>query len=184
MLRLRIPIVDGVNIVTRRVDDLQRCHQVFDQRVSLRLRLNGEIEVGHPDQLFHVGPGNQGAAEHHDLLIEIGLRDKTCHQRPEDRLGIDIHARRGFVLVGYGQDSHHTGDSNDPGNNNPQPTTHPHAPQDAHRLSNQFIHRTQTLSVILVAGRVWCAPHPVMPQAGEIRHDRTSTRSIRTSSVE
>jgi hypothetical protein len=93
-------------------------------------RLDVQIKIRHPDQLLDVRPVDQGAAEQHDLLIDVRLCDQTGHQRPENRLGIDKDARRRFVLVGNGQDGRHACRAHDPGDDDPQPATLPHPAQD------------------------------------------------------
>ena len=89
-----------VEVVARRALDLQRLHQRVDQRFLLGLGIGLQVEVGHAHELLDVRPADQRAAQHDDLLVDVGLHRQAGHQRLQDRLGVDVDARARLVLVG------------------------------------------------------------------------------------
>ena len=62
-------------------------------RLTLLRVLYREVEVGHGIS-FDVRPTDQRAAEQIDLLTDVGLDREPRHQRAQNRLGIDVDARR------------------------------------------------------------------------------------------
>jgi hypothetical protein len=129
-----------VQVVAAGVADLDVLGQPVDQRFLLDLGTGLEVQVGHADELLHIGPADQRAAEHGDLLLDIGLHGQAGHQGLEDRLRVDVDARRGLVLVGDAPDDDDADDGHDPGHHQRRPAELPHAAHDREQLSDDFFH--------------------------------------------
>ena len=127
-------------IVPPGAPDGEALGQIIDQPVLFLLGLHPQIEIGHANQLLHIGATDQRAAQNPDLLIDVGLDRKAAHQRLEDRLGVHIDARRRLELVGQSHDDGGAGDANHPGDRQPQPAPLPHSAQQRRQLPNQLIH--------------------------------------------
>lgn len=78
-----------------------------------------------------LGRFDQRAAEHRDLLVDVGLHGQARHQRTQHRLGIDEHPGAGLVLVGHLVDHHAGDDADHPGERKAPPPEAPHAAQVA-----------------------------------------------------
>ena len=98
--------------------------QPGQQRFARTLAVDRQVQVGQPDQLLHIGAGNQRAPHDLDLLLDVGADRHALHQRVQQALGIDIDPRAGSVDVG------HPGHDEPPGQTDqPDDADHPPAPR-------------------------------------------------------
>ena len=140
LLRLRVPIGNDVDVVRDVAGELDRPHQVVDQVVALGVGLDAEIEVRHANQLLDIGPADQRPAHQRDLLVEIRLDGESRHDRPQQRLRVDIDAS---ARLEFFRNAIHDGDADyrgDPGGRQPDPAAVPHGAQVRNRALKEFIH--------------------------------------------
>jgi len=102
---------------------------VVDQLVARGAGLHAQIEVGHTDQLFYVGPAEERPAHQSDLLVHVWLDHEARKHWPEQRLGIDIHARARFVSFRSAIHHGHADDRREPRCREPDPPAVPHSAQ-------------------------------------------------------
>jgi len=62
-----------------------------------------------------------------DLLIEVGLNDESRHQGPQQRFGVDVDTRAGFVPLGNTVNNPDANNRGEPRDNQTNPASMPHS---------------------------------------------------------
>ena len=114
--------------------------QAIDQFLLVGLAFDVEVGIGHADQLFDIRAADQGPAQHHDLLVDIGLDRQPGHQGLEDRLGVHEDTRRSFVFVGDAQNDAGCDCADQPREQHPQTAVLPCRAKEGSGLLENFFH--------------------------------------------
>ena len=104
-LGVGVAVADGVDVVAAAAGaHLDGLGQILDFLLLL-LGVDGvPAYVFGGAQQLDVGPADEGAGEHADLLVDVGLEGQADHQGLEHALGVDVQARAGFVAVFHHED--------------------------------------------------------------------------------
>mmetsp|Transcript_20914 Transcript_20914/g.80462 ORF Transcript_20914/g.80462 Transcript_20914/m.80462 type:complete len:552 (-) Transcript_20914:203-1858(-) len=142
--RIVVSITQDVEVVSPAALDRKLAGHRLDRGLLLRLGLALQIQVSHAHQFLDVGTTDQGATQHRDLLLDIGLHREAGHQRLQNRLGIDIDPSAGLIAVGQHEDNHRTDDAGHPSHGQADPAVLPHPPDDDQQLTQERFHLEQS----------------------------------------
>jgi len=95
--RIPVAIRQGQQIERdRRHRDISR--QSLEQRLLLFRGGDANIEIGKADQLFEIRAAQQRALHEIELAGRVGISGQPLQQRRQQRIGIEVNSRRGFVF--------------------------------------------------------------------------------------
>src|SRR5262249_59328059 len=83
----------------RRDGDMAR--ESFEQRLLFRRGLDPGVKIGEADQLFQIGPAQQGALHEIEMAARVGVRCQPTQKRGQQRVGVEIYSRGRFVFRRY-----------------------------------------------------------------------------------
>ena len=91
-LRIRVPVGQGVKVVSPRGLDADGFGHSVNYCIFRCFGLCTQIKVNNPNQALHGRSADKGAAEHGHLLLNIRLHRNPRHKGAQDGLGIDKYA--------------------------------------------------------------------------------------------